>query len=205
MYLIFNGIDYEVSIIFLVIFAIHLVVFYLRKYSFPRILFFIIFYIYLVALISKTLFPIRVSSEYLDSTGIKSGYFSPINLKPFYFGASTRLRLIIYGIVANIFLTIPFGFGINFVARVKAKAFYWIPFAVGLGIEVTQLIISLIIKHYYRVIDINDVIMNAIGVLIGYAFFRIFSIIILNTMKRAKAKNTEFVNYFAEVVKRSMK
>ena len=69
----------------------------------------------------------------------------------------------------------PFGIGINFIAQLRMRSYVWLPFAVGLGIEEMQLAENLAVGYPYRVVDINDVWMNAIGVLIGYGAFRLFA------------------------------
>ena len=47
--------------------------------------------------------------------------------------------------------------------------------AVGLGLELSQLAASLAFQSSFHVADINDSILNAIGVLLGYAVFRILA------------------------------
>jgi glycopeptide antibiotics resistance protein len=42
---------------------------------------------------------------------------------------------------------------------------------VGLGIEASQLAISLLLGVCYRSVDINDVLLNACGVLVGYMLY----------------------------------
>jgi len=69
----------------------------------------------------------------------------------------------------------PFGFGINFIIPVKKRGLIWLPLAVGLGIEGTELVANLAVGYPYRVVDINDVWMDAVGVLIGYGAFRLFA------------------------------
>jgi glycopeptide antibiotics resistance protein len=72
-------------------------------------------------------------------------------------------------------MTVPFGLGVNFVARFRRKDFLWLPFAVGFGIELSQFFINWILGYPYRVVDITDALLNAAGVLIGYGIFRLFS------------------------------
>jgi glycopeptide antibiotics resistance protein len=164
-----------------------------------------VFSLYLIFVIDKTLFPIHIPSPFGESWKIHLGPFSKINLIPFNLGTSNlrnsyQLRFFLYEIFANILLTIPFGFGVSFVAHVKQRNFYWIPLAVGLGIEMTQLLISFIIRFLYRAIDINDVILNAFGVLIGYGIFRVFAWIYLSLTKRFNIKHRGFSAYIYEVI-----
>jgi len=83
--------------------------------------------------------------------------------------------LCVRSILDNIILTIPFGFGVNFLVRVKPKNVFWLSTAVGLGFELSQLILSTVFRSGFRAVDINDAILNATGVLLGYAFFRAFA------------------------------
>jgi len=103
--------------------------------------------------------------------------FKPsINLIPFYFGSCFDYlpALCLRNIYENILLTIPFGFGISFVMQFKPKNIIWLALAVGFAFELTQLIISLLFRTAFRSVDINDLILNAIGVLLGYGIFKIF-------------------------------
>ncbi len=47
--------------------------------------------------------------------------------------------------------------------------------AIGFGFEFFQLVISLVFRSGFRSIDINDVMLNALGGLTGYALFRAFA------------------------------
>jgi glycopeptide antibiotics resistance protein len=81
------------------------------------------------------------------------------------------------------------------------KAFIWMPIALGVGIELLQLLISLILRYPYRVIDINDSILNAVGVLIGYGFFRLFSWGFISMTNRFKLEHRGLIAYIQEMVK----
>ncbi|WP_081943452.1 VanZ family protein [Caloranaerobacter azorensis] len=58
----------------------------------------------------------------------------------------------------------------------------------GTIIESLQLIISLFLKYTYRVIDINDIIFNFIGVIIGFYIFKIFSVLFIKALNRIDLK-----------------
>jgi glycopeptide antibiotics resistance protein len=147
-----------------------LLVLWWRKRSLSYILFFSIFWVYLLVVVKTVIFPIAVNTDY-SSPGI----MPKINLIPFYIRYCSVLRLCIIEIAGNIILTIPFGFGINFLAKVKPRNFLWLALAIGFGFEFSQLLISLVFRSGFRTIDINDVMLNATGVLIGYALFRAFA------------------------------
>jgi len=147
--------------------ALMLVILWKRKKSRSYLLMFSIFWIYMMGVVSVVAFPFPV--------GVANPGFKPsINLIPFNFGHCALATLCIQNIYRNILLTIPFGFGISFIFRVKPGNIFWWAVAVGSTFEFVQLIISFVIQSSFRVIDINDVILNAIGVLLGYGTFRIF-------------------------------
>jgi glycopeptide antibiotics resistance protein len=101
-----------------------------------------------------------------------------VNLAPFdysQFNHISRKYLIGREIIANIILTMPLGFGISFVTRIRWRNIPWLALAVGVGIESAQLVMNLILESDYRGVDINDSIMNALGVLCGYGLFLLFS------------------------------
>jgi glycopeptide antibiotics resistance protein len=153
------------------------------KHSLSYLIFFSIFWVYLLAVVQAVIFPIAINTD----NG--NGLFTPsINLIPFYFGSCPMPDVCIRDMLENIILTIPFGFGINFLVRVKSKNILWPALAVGLGFELSQLVISLVFKSGFRTVDINDVIFNCTGVLLGYMFFRAFARVTLKTAEYYKIK-----------------
>ena len=149
--------------------ALSLIILWKRNKSLSYLFFFSIFWIYLMGVVSVVIFPFPMDIPNPD--------FKPsINLIPFYFGSCFDYlpALCFRGIYENILLTIPLGFGISFILSLKQKHIFWLALAVGLTFETVQLIISLAFKTAFRSVDINDVILNAVGVLLGYGLFRIF-------------------------------
>jgi glycopeptide antibiotics resistance protein len=142
-----------------------------RKRNLSYLLFFSLFWVYMLAVVQAVIFP------FVINTAARAASFTPsINLIPFYFGNCFILPAqCTRGVVENILLTIPFGFGINFLARVRPRGIFWLALAVGLGFELSQFCISMLFKSGFRGTDINDVIFNATGVLLGYALFRAFA------------------------------
>ncbi|MBI4762627.1 MAG: VanZ family protein [Chloroflexota bacterium] len=137
--------------------------------SLPWLFFFSLFGLYLIQVISLAIFPFPIDIPYEN--------FKPnLNLIPFNFGHCDPrgIELCFRQIYENILLTVPFGFGVNFIARIKPRQIWRLAAGVGLTLEFIQLAISLTFRTSYRVVDINDVILNAAGVLIGYGVFRVF-------------------------------
>ena len=148
-----------------------------RKRKLSYLLFFSLFWVYILVLVQALIFPFVI-----NTAGSAASFFPSINLIPFYFGGCFNMPAqCIAGIVDNILLTIPFGFGINFLARVRLRNIFWLALGVGLGCEISQLCISMLFKSGFRAIDINDVILNAAGVWMGYALFRAFAWLYIRT------------------------
>ncbi|MBI1793781.1 MAG: VanZ family protein [Chloroflexi bacterium] len=140
-----------------------------KKRNLSYLLFFSIFWLYLLSVVSVVVFPVAINTDY-------AGTFRPsINLIPFYFGDCQLPELCIRSIIENIIFTVPFGFGINFLVEIKPKYIFWLAFVVGFVFEFSQLIISLAFRSGFRSTDINDVILNGAGVLVGYVLFRLFA------------------------------
>ena len=127
-------------------------------------------------------------------------FASFINLMPFYFGqfglGERELLFLFY----NIILTLPFGFGINFLTSMSFKKMVRVSIFLGLGLEVAQFLISLVLGYSYRVVDINDSIFNACGVLLGYGLFKLFARIYLLVIKPEPSNKGGLRHYLNEVV-----
>ena len=73
----------------------------------------------------------------------------------------------------NLILTIPFGLGLGFFFKPRfLKLCFW-ALLTGLSLEGVQLLIKLGAGTFYHTVDINDVILNALGVIVGYGLFLI--------------------------------
>ncbi len=177
----------------LAILVIVLIVLRSKSKSFSYLLFFSIFWIYLMSVVSVVAFPFPV--------GISNPDFKPsINLIPFYFGRCEMINLCMRDIFDNILLTVPFGFGISFIFRFKPNNITWLAMTVGFSFEITQLIISFIFKSAFRSVDINDVILNATGVLVGYGIFRIFGLLYLLNTQRFGLKPKYIFAYIYNII-----
>ena len=139
------------------------------------LLFFALFSLYLLLLVGATLFPIPAITSVKQSA---ASIFSRVNLIPFDYSRYYRVNptyLLFREIVANILLAVPFGFGIRWIARFRARHIFWQALAFGFGIETSQLVLCLALGMYYRGVDITDALLNALGVLCGYGLFVLFS------------------------------
>ena len=101
-------------------------------------------------------------NEFIRMSQLGEPFFKPnINLIPFSDGLS-------FSFVANIFLFIPLGFLCPLIssAYLRVKNVFFIGLGLSLFIEIVQLF------TLYRATDINDLLTNVIGTLIGYCCFR---------------------------------
>ena len=115
-------------------------------------------FVYLMMVIEKTLFPI----EFID---LEYNIWDRINLVPFSEGLTQN------GIL-NIIMTVPFGFLIPCIYKdISAKRMLLLSAFIGVIIESLQLGIALIAGFTFRIIDIDDVIFNFIGSIIGYGIY----------------------------------
>lgn len=156
-------------LIWFVSLVIILIVLWMQKKGFSYLLFFAIFWIYLMGVVSVVVFPFPIDSS-------NPNFRLSVNLVPFNFGSCFDYlpEACFKTIHENILLTIPFGFAINFIAFIRSRNIVWLAVAVGLVFEFSQLVISLTFRTSFRSVDVNDVILNATGVLIGYSIFKIF-------------------------------
>lgn len=145
-----------------------------QKRSLSQLFYFSIFWIYIVLLIGATIFPVPFLKNG-DERQPALYILSRVNLVPLHFGGLFNLHpnIIFRELLGNILLTVPIGFGIPFLSGLREKQIPWLAMGVGLSIELTQLMISLWIGSAYRGVDINDVLLNAAGVMLGYVFFRV--------------------------------
>ncbi len=172
----------------------------LRKRNIWYTLCYAIFSLYLLFAVDKVFFPIQIDGGYADARR-QLPFWSDLNIIPFYFGPY-GLEDALSTVLLNVLLTIPFGFGISFIVNIRPRVILWIAPCVGLSFEGTQLLISIFLRYMYRIMDINDVIMNALGVLIGYGAFLVFVWVYVSASQVFKLKHYGLTAYIYEVAHR---
>ena len=86
----------------------------------------------------------------------------------------------------NFLLTIPFGIGLGYLKKPRfLKMCLW-ALLVGLSLDGIQLVVKLATGTFYHAVDINDVILNSLGVLFGYF---LYWICLKLTVKMRKSQN----------------
>jgi glycopeptide antibiotics resistance protein len=96
---------------------------------------------------------------------------SRVNLVPFYYGRFPLPGYVIPDILLNIGVTVPFGFGVAFFTDIRMKKMFVLALGLGLFFEVGQLVVTLLAALPNRAPDINDVLSNAAGVMIGFGLY----------------------------------
>lgn len=138
--------------------------------------------IYSLALLSAMFFPFRIPEGWpanMRWDEIVNTLTNSLNLIPFNFGklfsyaalGSITHRMVFWQTAGNILITIPFGLGIGFLTRMRGWRIILISLGIGFTLEGLQLVFILLGIGNTHVIDINDLILNALGVLVGYGLF----------------------------------
>jgi len=161
------------------------------------------FWLYLLLVVNATLFPIPLPDG-LAFRQPAAYILSHVNLVPLDFGGlfSLHPNVILHELVGNILLTIPLGFGLNFITRYRARHALGLAVAAGLAIETAQLGVSLVVGGRYRGVDINDVLLNAAGVMIGYGLFWVFAWLYRTVTDRLGGAHTGLLAYIYEAAQK---
>jgi glycopeptide antibiotics resistance protein len=142
-----------------------------KRKSIVYLLFFTVFNVYLIAVLNYTLFQfqslilLKQFAPNLMLNGIAAG--KNLNLIPLITLTAADLKTSLL----NILLMIPFGFGLPFITTFRMQKVVLTGALVSVMIESLQLVTGLIAHMTFRVADINDVIFNTTGVIVGYVLF----------------------------------
>lgn len=152
-----------------------------RGLGFVRTFLLLTFVGYIGALIAVTMFPIPVDPQLIaDRTvdGILRNNFIPFATMvsafrdgPDYFALQ---------VLGNLVLLVPFGFllPVVWVPARRAKIGIGAILIAALSIEAAQLVVSAAIGYTYRQADIDDVILNVLGGLLGFGMFALCSYVL---------------------------
>jgi len=142
-----------------------------KKKSFVYLLFFTIFYIYIIKVLDYTLFQFQslFILKYFMPDLILQGQAvgQNINLIPLIALTAEDVKTSLL----NILLLIPFGFGLPFITNFRIKEVVIVGALFSIVIEFLQLITGFMAKINFRIADINDVIFNIAGAVVGYVLF----------------------------------
>lgn len=188
-------IDFDESIM-IVAFLVWIIVISLLKIKYKKsytyLMFFTIFFIYLCNVLKYTQFPIILDEEIKKEMG--QNVWRDANFIPF-----NQSLLAIETSLLNILLTIPFGFGISFITKVNLKRVAILGLLLGVLLESLQLIVALVVGFTFRYVDINDIIFNFTGVLLGYGLFKIFIKLFRWFMHKKKIGFNSFLRFIYDL------
>lgn len=142
-----------------------------RKKSHVYLVFFTVFYIYLAMVLYFTLLQyqslivMKLFNPRLMLNGFAAG--KELNLIPLAALTPGDLQTSLL----NILLMVPFGFGLPFITDYRMKKVVVLGLLFSLGIELTQWLTGRLAGVTFRVADINDVIFNTLGAVVGYLLF----------------------------------
>ena len=186
---------------FLVGFLILAILIVILKKKFNKsnmyLFFFSIFFLYILNVIKYTIFPIEIGTPFVADLREKLTIFSRTNIIPFKY---QNIEQTFY----NILLTIPFGFGLPYLKKLNYKPILLWALTFSFLIESTQFIIALLIGYPYRITDVNDIIANTFGAIVGFIIFKIFSKIIMKLLLSFTSEVTNmnsFLKYMYNVSK----
>ena len=157
------------------LFVLFYFVYYLKKLKFKSkkdILEFTIFYIIAVILIDLTQAPVAYSKEAFDH--IHSSHQFRYNVIPFASASQKQFYL-------NIILFIPLGMALTYFRKnIKWHHVISIGLLSSLLIELTQLLTSVLYINV-RSFDVDDILTNTLGALIGYIIIKLYRLCIKKT------------------------
>ena len=123
--------------------------------------------------------------------------FGGVNIIPFkeIFRYEPGTYLFYKNILGNVLLFLPFGFFVGYFTKVnKISVVFLITFIISLSIETTQLAIG-------RVFDVDDVILNVFGGILGFILYKILSKIIPEKLKKNWIFNIIIIILILEIVR----
>lgn len=152
-----------------------------KKISARKHVLIFLFFVYCLAVISVTLFPLPVQKSVIESRR-RPGYLNPQhNFVPIVDSLRVArladFRTTVRMIGGNVLLFIPLGVLLPLLnTRFNSLSNIFLCGILGsMTVEGSQLLISLILGFNYRTFDVDDIILNTLGAIIGYCFLRLLS------------------------------
>ena len=166
------------------------------------IIFCTVFYIYIIGVLYYTLFQFQsllVLKYFAPSLRINgSPAEESVNLLPL----ATLTAGDVTTSLLNILLFVPFGIGLPFISNLRFKGTTAAAMAFSLAIEAAQFVTGYLAGVTLRVADVNDVIFNAVGAMIGYGLFAGLLRAYLRVFPTRHGPFNSLTSYVAERAKR---
>lgn len=159
----FNLKELVIAIVIAVILSIMLIVIF-KINTIRDIVILALLMAYLILIVDKTQFPIFSENLTMreELGGIKLG--RDINLIPF----KDALHMTS---VLNIFMFVPIGFLLGMLKGNKWKSITFIGFFISLMVESGQLLTNMFVGYNLRIADVNDLIFNTVGTVMGLVIY----------------------------------
>ena len=149
-----------------------------------RVLIIYSFILYMITIYFLVILPLPNKSDVIQKEGmirlIPLGFISDFMRETSFVlnDPSTYLKALLepcfYTVIFNLFMTIPFGMYMRYYFKYNLKKTIILSFILSLFFEITQLTgLYHIYPYAYRVFDVDDLIINTLGGIIGYAFMGI--------------------------------
>lgn len=156
-----------------------------KKRKVYKCIFNLLFLMYILLLIKVVFFPVPYQKELIQSYKETVSYGDIQNFIPFKmilsFIRNSSFTFALKQIGGNLILLFPLGIFVSIIAKNKSNKTI---FLIGLGttvfIEITQGLIGFLIGFQYRVVDIDDVILNSLGYVTGMIIVKKLILPILN-------------------------
>ncbi|MFJ5964114.1 VanZ family protein [Bacillus sp. NPDC093026] len=138
-------------------------------------LYYILFSLYIASLVSLTFFPFPYQKKLIeimieDNLGTIHNF---IPFKTIIVTLELGLTSFIKQIIGNVILFIPLGFILPILfSFYQLRKVIYIGFLVSLSIELIQFVLDLIVGYNYRSFDVDDIITNTLGTLIGVIIYK---------------------------------
>ena len=163
---------------------------FMKRKSNMYLLCFSVMYIYLCVVLDLTQFPIYASEGMKAAMGGQN-VWREMNLIPL----KTIVTDFSMESVLNIIVTIPLGFGLSFLMRCSWRHIMLSGLLVGGRAEAGQLLTALWVGFTFRHVNIDDILLNIIGVLLGYGVFKIFRNVFQWGYKKLETNSNAFLSY----------
>lgn len=159
----------------------------------------LLFILYLIALFDILFLPIPISNFALETQKKIYGHDSNFyNIVPLWsmiklIKSNIPFTYVITQAGGNIALFVPMGFflALNYIRQQQFIHILEISLIVSLGVEALQLSVSLAFGYPYRYADVDDLIFNVIGALLGLLCYKIAVPIIESAMKHNKDSKSQ--------------
>lgn len=165
-----------------------------KKVNFINQLINLSFFIFIFTVIGITLLPIPTDPRLIQSM-IETKTQAHNNFIPFsnFLNAMDYNALSLYfrQIAGNTLLLLPLGFYAPLIwPKVKGfKTVILIGISCTIGIELLQVLISKLIGVTYRSFDVDDIIFNTIGIIVGYFVLKLTSLLLKNVFRNLDDDN----------------